>query len=458
MADTFCRIVDTTVCDNTLGSDACQAGFTTDSSTSFVVRAVCTTPNCTGTNLCFNIKASLDGHDIDASKSFIVPPSSTVTIKDTSGNYPLTYRCLDIFPFICETFCGTCAPVIQTCTVNDVTSGTPTATAELTCCACCNFFCSHSNRDMYFKTSNRCSSVHLRHDGNSVHCIRIYKEGNGQPCFDTSTNYCPITFGGGAVGIFNCCDLCILNTQDCSLVNQNHYTCCRRMCNHLGSDYTATSYARAGLSGRTDHPTCEGCRAALVWKGGAVGCVMSAFTFNLCDSGQCIASQLLWKKAPCFIYTNSTDSTTKTCFDKLAGSAFYLGIYYSERCSCWTSVAYSCEFISFVFPTGDVCCPFGFDQNLPTSFSSGIRPFVNEQSIWSAGRKICNVISASLDDIMANGGDATVTCYYSYPCCDCMKNPGSAVPIISAFAGTPNPDNFDVDPTVKVTMYGFKST
>ena len=100
MADTFCRILDTTVCDNTLGSDACQAGFTTDANTSFVVRAICTTPNCTGTKLCFNIKASMDGHDIDGSKSFIVPPSSTVTVRDTSGNYPLTYRCIDLFPFI----------------------------------------------------------------------------------------------------------------------------------------------------------------------------------------------------------------------------------------------------------------------------------------------------------------------------------------------------------------------
>ena len=457
MADTFCRILDTTICDNTLGSDACQAGFTTDANTSFVVRAVCVTPNCTSSSFCYDVKASMDGHDIDGSKSFIVPPSSTVTIKDTSGNYPLTYRCLDIFPYICCAFCNTCAPVIQACTVNDITSGTPSVSTELTCCACCNFFNSPANRDMYFKTSNRCAAVHLRHDGNSEHCVRIYKCGCNVPCFDTGTGYCPITFGGGAVGIFNCCDLCILNTQDCSLSTQTHYSCCRRMCNHLGSDYTASSYARAGLSGRTDFPGCEGCRAAIVWKGSAVGCVMSAFTFNLCDSGQCINSELLWKKAPCFIYQAGT--TTKICFDKLAGSTYYLGIYYSTRCSCWASVAYSCEYMSFVFPTGDVCCPFGFDKTLPAVFNTGgVRPFVNERSIWTAGRGSCKVMSAGLDDIMANGSEATVTCHFSYDCCSCIQTAGSAIPIVSSFSGTPNPDNFDIDPTAKVTLYGIKST
>ena len=38
MADQFCRIVNTTLTDSTLGSDASQSILTTDANTSYVIR------------------------------------------------------------------------------------------------------------------------------------------------------------------------------------------------------------------------------------------------------------------------------------------------------------------------------------------------------------------------------------------------------------------------------------
>ena len=456
MADQFCRIVDTTVCNGTLGSDATQSAFTTDANTSFVVRSICVSDSQTNANLCSNIVAVMDGHTVDGTKSFIVPPSSTVCIKDTSGNYPITYGCLELFGHMCPAFCGSCNPTISTCTVNSVQSGTSTVNnIEVQSCFCCNLNCNASDYDMHFFTTNRCALVHLRHDGNSVHCLRIYQYGCNVPKLVLSTAYYPIVVSGGMVAVAFCCCLEIYHTEACSKVSQTQYQCLKNMCNFLQT-YAATSYSRVGLSGQ-EHPTCEGCRAAIVWKGGPSACPVTLFAFNICDTGTCIASQLLFCAGGTTIL-NSEDSNGATCWGALANSSMWLGAYYSKKCSSFIGVAHSCDCVSFAVPGEAVGSPIGYTKSLPSPFnSSSARHLVSQGSIWSGGKSNCEFISSDLDDILTNGASAAVTCYYNYGCCGYIYDAATVVAMKKSFDAA-DPADFDIDPTTKVSMYGIKST
>ena len=84
MADTFCRIVDATVCNDSLGSDAAESVLTTDANTSFVIRDVYKEDSCTTDAFKATFDLEMDGQKIhksltsSASGSIIVPPSSTL--------------------------------------------------------------------------------------------------------------------------------------------------------------------------------------------------------------------------------------------------------------------------------------------------------------------------------------------------------------------------------------------
>ena len=455
MADQFCRIVDTTVTDATLGSDNEQSVLTTDANTSFVVRNVYSTSTETNTNLCSNVVATMDGHTLDTTQSFIVPPNSNLCVKDTSGNFPLAYGCIELFGMMCAEFCNSCNPVISACTVNSVISGTTTVNDELACCACCFIFCSPDSFDMHFFTTNRCALVHVRHDGNSVHCFRIYTNGCNVPKFDQGTSYCPVVVSGGLLAVGTCCCVRIYNPEACSKVTQSHYQCNKCMCNFLGN-YQPTSYSRIGMSGQ-EHPTCEGCRAAVMWKGGAAARYTSFFAFNICDSGSCIASEKIWCKTNTTILDSEAASTC-TGFACLANSNFFLGAYYSARCSAFVAVAYSCECISFALANGSPSDVLAYNRQLPSVFqASSPRILVSQGKIWSGRTTNCQFVSVDLDDILVNSAAASVTCYYGYPCHNCIAQGGAVVAMKKDFP-SPDPSSFDVNPTTKVTMYGIKST
>ena len=457
MADQFCRIVDTTVTDATLGSDAEQSVLTTDSNTSFVVRNMYSTSAETNANLCSNIVATMDGHTIDTSQSFIVPPSSNLCVKDTSGNFPLQYSCLELFGHMCAGFCGSCNPVISSCTINSVTSGTPVVNLQLACCACCNIFCSPCNFDMHFFTTNRCALVHLRHNGNNDHCFRIYENGCNFPKYDNGTGYCPVVVSGGLLVAGAECCISVFNPEACSKVSQAQYFCCKTMCNFLADSQAPTSYARIGMSGQ-EHPTCEGCIAIVLWKGGAAACCTSFFAFNTCETGPCINSTKIWCKSNSNIYDSEASSTTCTGFNCLANSNFFLGAYYSARCSAFVAVAYGCDCISFALSNGSPSEVLAYNRQLPSTFAvSGARILVSQGKIWSGRTTNCQFISADLDDILVNSSAASVTCYYEYPSYTCIT-PGGAVVALKKDFPSPNPSNFTLDPTAKVTMYGIKST
>ena len=114
MADQFCRIVDTTVTNNTLGSDAAQTILTTDANTSYVIRDIYKTDSDTSDTFCMKFDIEMDGQKVhtdlatSASGSLIVPPSTTVCIKDTTGNYPLEYLdfCGSVLAWCCATSSG----------------------------------------------------------------------------------------------------------------------------------------------------------------------------------------------------------------------------------------------------------------------------------------------------------------------------------------------------------------
>lgn len=163
MADQFCKIVDTTITDSTMGSDATQSIITTDASTSFIIRDLHKTDSCCNTTFCNKFDIKMDGHTVlsnfcnEATGTMIVPPSTTVCVTDTTGNYPLSYKDVtySIYRFCNDACCSyswnycdnggcnnNCSSAIEEDTqlfvngVYDQDSGTP-------CCmtSCCTATC-----------------------------------------------------------------------------------------------------------------------------------------------------------------------------------------------------------------------------------------------------------------------------------------------------------------------------
>ena len=130
MADQFCRIVDTTLRDCTLGSDAAQVILTTDANTSYVIRDVFQKNSCSNSNLTMTGSLEMDGVTISsgitsgASGSLIIPPSSTVCYVESSDNYPLDYNDIFIFPDVRTSCNNNCKLKICECQVNGLPSGT----------------------------------------------------------------------------------------------------------------------------------------------------------------------------------------------------------------------------------------------------------------------------------------------------------------------------------------------
>ena len=129
MADQFCRIVDTTLTHTTLGADSAQTILTTDANTSYIIRDVFQKNSesneklkMTG-SLVMNDVTVTGGITSSASGSLIVPPSTTLCYVDTSGNYPLDYQNVYMYPDVKAQCHNNCKLVVCTCTVNGVSSG-----------------------------------------------------------------------------------------------------------------------------------------------------------------------------------------------------------------------------------------------------------------------------------------------------------------------------------------------
>ena len=450
MADQFCRIVDTTLTDDTLGSDAAQTVITTDANTSYVVRDVNLTSSCTADVFKMELSVEMDGHslvsclDSSVEGSLIVPPSSTVCVKDTSGNYPLTYGCTEL-SFI-SPLCGECCNNFRFdafCTVNSVQSGPTSSLFSCSTCYCCNIYtgCTFSMFEYY---PDLCRSIFINFDSSNNHANLFWNRHDCQCtcCCDDLGNYC---YSGGLnlnSGIFVSHGTCCIQYRDfyCGCHNGGEGGCFVTK--------TRAPQAAARIAVSAPHPCYSDrlCRATATFEGVGICCLtsMDAHNFNCTGSSENLISGV-------------TCVLENSC-SLLGGTDSFLGVYWSREDNNW------------VYFTGkDNCCIMNFvsadGSTVRACMSTDIRPLcglptASAYDLYVARNNICCVVKVDLDDLRANGSSAKVTYLAPSggPNNNCYTAGYSRVFSISEAFPSALSCDFDIQPSAKLSMYGIKST
>jgi len=479
MADQFCRIVDTTICDQTLGSDATQSVLTTDSNTSYIIRDIYKTDSSTDSTQCFKGDLVMDGHSVhkslstSASGSLIVPPNSNLCYKDTSGNFPL------IFNDVEEQFltCNCCIRINRYETVSGSLDGSKTLTCVSTQYLPCTGGC-HGNtgRSGIWLDCNNNTAWFNYSDGNSDNTLRriCYSYGDGgatcsSQIFCYSGSYCGFAFNDCVVaqGVSNnirfysdvcggpCC--CYLNFYINS-INPSSY-----------STYSDIGVSAAPPSSTGFHKYCRG------WvnrPGGGCACFITWGHVDLCCI--CSGASACGGCVGCLYPPDFTTSPGCLICSNAQGSNKKFGIWYNQ-CYCdwyiwWANNSGERIFMNRpgIRDTSNdsfrVICPsnFGFGDGQPGESSFLADDGCRLYSIVSCSCKSWSVV---LDDLWDNGNGATFNSqsYEVYSACykcpiayDCKPPRGFFV--ISSLDATKKSCDSSVDPTSKLTFYGIKST
>ena len=473
MADQFCRIVDTTMCDMTLGSDASQVILTTDANTSYVIRDVFKTDSdADTTSLSFQGQLVMDGHPVvsnlntSAGGSLIVPPSTTVCYKDTSGNYPLSITSLEIQSY---GFNGTncCCSHIgrKACAVNGTIDGAftqsntcyPTNTGICLMCECQGQYLSFQWHDCsgnnYFRVGT---------DGNSnnslvLHCLT--------PDYTTcltlvmcySTGYCSVALNGNNVASVTESDVIrFWSPSFCGGL-----CCCHRaLClSFLGSSYyTAgmTTYSRSGISSKGSKPGTTSCYGWIKFPGGAA---TSAITWGHVDI-DCAPDYYICQAGGVGIIIPSQYASTNLCSKGYSSCARY-GVYYSLCEEQWLGWFWEGATITFLKPDNSIT-----EHCLSAAkyFSCSVSD--DGRNFWLLKSCECKSQYADLDDLYTNGDGASWTTFEDYGSSgtNCWKAYGPNCCCNMAWVVKNEIDTSakscdrGIDPTSKLTAYGIKST
>ena len=465
MADQFCRIVNTTMCDMTLGSDGTQSLVTTDANTSYVIRDVFKEDSSTKPNLTFKGDLVMDGVTVHsglstgADGSLIVPPSSTLCYKDTSGNYPLSFKCFSFDVFYCCTCpagntynrCSFLAPggVPSTSTISGVCAGS-------VCSGCCGN-CPGTGSLKYHPGS--CTLTMIYHDGNSTTTVYLqcFNIANGtrssnqtinlgyKPALVTNNEFLQIdsnTKGMGyAFGRYGC------TTQSFSYC----------FCTHSGGSHT--TYAEGGVS-IGGHPCHHiGCIAILDVSGNAAGATVKLYAIDACCNcnANWVKSELIWCRPKCSLPTEFQSRIS-------SGGQAYIMNFYSETCDSWLTGLYSGSNGLYVYDgvKNDAIC-----LNIEESYFS--YPMHSHcKSILLVGINTdCRIGIIDLEEVVK--GTATSLTYldsaYTSNCCacyttvcGCIQNPTAIGTLCITEPSLNSCDYPSIDASTKIAMYGIKST
>lgn len=468
MADQFCRIVDTTICDMTLGSDASQVILTTDANTSYVIRDAYKTDECDSTSFVYTGELVLDGHPVAAglatslSGSVIIPPSSTLCYKDTSTNYPLEIKTLEIqghgYAGCCEKHIGR-----TSCTVNDINDGA--VTCNNVCIpdnVCCSGNGSHYLEFQWHDCNN--GIFHRIHsDGNSTNILFGY-------CLSADRTTCraiQYVFGRGYCGASLNGSNVVLSPEENKVIFWSPSfcggICCCQRCftfEGLGNEWCCgmTTYARSGISAQGSKPGTTTCYGWIKFPGGTAA---SPVTWGHADinclalgEARCLQGGVVGSVYP------SQKANTCIC-QKAYSSCSRFGVFYSLCKEEWLGWFWEGSAITFLEEGNkitEVCLQD--TKYWSCSVSDDGRNF------WLLKNCECKSKYASLDDLLTNQQGATWTIFEDYgpsgtncwnaygPNCCC-----SIAWIVNAEVNsTAKSCDRDIDPTAKLSLYGIKST
>lgn len=449
MADQFCRIVNTTLKDCTLGSDAAQSILTTDASTSYVIRDAFVTNSETCEKLKMTLDLEMDGHKVasgisaSAGGSLIVPPSSTLCVSESSGNYPLeyyTYKMAVNSRGGC--FGGQCKDVISACYVNDITSGSSNSNP------CCIGFIYGAVNDcclgvggFWSPTSCNATFIVYCHDGNSNSCIRAVCAGGTFSAGGPKTSYCVSDYADDMIVSWHSSGICVYNAACCYIcVFQNG-------CRYINlSACSPSTYSFIGLSERVNN--CWACRYITMFPGNGCSSHWGMWAFNACTCATetifCMNATGMNNTEICyFVYGNNTRAFP----------------FYSEKDSKWKAVLHGCNcFASVIVDPISVECVNATTVNMPcyANCPAGIQAAYGRW--WYAGvcPGCCNLVSWSIDEQEINGRDVECVVHHTHPY-DCYSSNG-AVKVGKVVCTLTTPTNFSVFPCAQLTLYGIKST
>jgi len=449
MADQFCKIVETTISQDTLGSDASQTLFTTDANTSFIIRDVFKKDSCTADELDTTLALEMDGVDIassivsSASGSVIIPPSSTVCIKETSSNYPLCYT--DVVTSELHNFCGECTRAITSCAVNGVTSGTAAVQAfNNTCYADC--LCAQSSPMGFQFFPQCCFSIFLRADNSSGNCVIINDHAAQSTVRTCGFSSQPAFLNNGIFGWRSSYNNYLYDMEHrtlccgCSLGTAFAW-CCH--CNYATQNNTTG--AKFAIS--SPHP-CYGrrCRATISFAGGSCHCYI-IFTHVDLDNGTsgCISQR-----------TGSNFGGSSICNGvNNANTSFYS--WYSTASDMWMgALTYHNNWI-VVFDEKMQCVAefqpgSDYVQSCPTMY------YNDETHLYvpnSASKRMYKVPLASIE---AGSFDGAIDIGDGSPCHSNTACGVRHISVTSAPAAVQTPSSYTVCPSTKVAVYGIKST
>jgi hypothetical protein len=487
MADQFCRIVDTTICDGTLGSDKAQSILTTDASTSFVIRDLYKTDSCTCDNFKFTFKLVADGHDIhsgintSSSGTQIIPPSTTVCIEDTSGNYPLEYAKVCVTPTSCTSGACTCFDkrVLCFCTVNGIPANTTICCGSKICTTLCCGFCncddfgvSQAHTAIYFDTEC-CVYAHVANfccQQAAIYCFNS-SQNCAYICFCQAAACSTASYGLGPGVFYKWQGACFYIYDFDQFGGPMSSSCGKCFC--LTSNPSQGVGSWAVLS--EVHPCCGGgCRVWAYWPGVActnyihIGCVDTCASF---ETGRRLPNQ--GPDIACARW-NDLSASNKWCTQH-SNNGMSRGIYYSKGLDTWVLV------ILPFSTTGSEQCTTSEDRfhffntsdcsltatNLPKEFACSNQVSIHHCRVWSHKNLSCSFVSSSLEDVRTLGADAPVIKHYCYlsdlynasnlQCFSCLYCSSQVTPKIKVQTSV-TPSDYDINPTTKLTVYGIKST
>lgn len=470
MADQFCRILDTTICDMTLGSDGYQTILTTDANTSYVIRDVFKTDSCAdNTSLCFQGQMVMDGHPVVPSLStqvdgsLIVPPSTTLCYKDTSGNYPLAINTLEIQGHGYSS-CPNRHIGRKSCMVNGLSDGGVSCNNVcLLTSLCCNNVGSHY---LAFQWWNCTDGIFHRvyTDGNSdnhlwAYCLTADQSTCAlcQYCF--SRSYCAISLNGADVALSPLSN----KIEFWSPSFCGGMCCCARCFTFEGLDNSyccgMTTYARSGISGQGSKPgTASTCYGWIKFPGGAN---TSPVTWGHADIGclapgepRCLVGGVVGKVVP------SQKAGTCLCQKSYSGCSRY-GVYYSLCEEEWVGWFWEGSTITFLKKDNQIQ-----EHTLPQAKYWSCSVSDDGRNFWLLKACDCKSKYVDLDDFLTNGASVTWNIFEEYGSSgtDCWNAYGPNCCCNMAWI-VQNETNTSakscdrgIDPTSKITAYGIKST
>jgi len=460
MADTFCRIVDTTVTDSTLGSDAAESVITTDADTSYVIRDIYKTDSCSNASFCTKLDLEMDGHKVhsgitnSASGSMIVPPNSTLCIKDTTGNYPLRYDDVCGFLFKCPSFNSCCSGSVCYCRVNEKISGTPTLTTPILFNWLCYCGCVGTTSGWHICSPENNTFIVGCSGGENYRCAFVH-------CYDPDNSCCQFLCGKGGTYVSNGANkdfwwhmssgtVCVWNYG----IAGCPFPTMRCFCQYDNLTIQFCSSNNVCVNFSEQHPCCNcwACRAVVVKNGNPTNCCewISFAHVNVAQA------------CPCYISCNGAywqdcrQALMSSLGSPFCGNCSYSipGAYYDTECDSFIYVEYGIggsnyeTYVAFIDTNKN-----SLKQRTPITYCcNGIT--IAEGALFIQQPGVGCVLSVGLQDIRKNGVNAEVTCITSTSISE--RHTNTFIPMIST-RSNPCAACFDINPSTKLTMYGIKS-